>query len=81
MDGGKVARLRLLLRLEAADARTDSSACYEVCYVRNVRTITHRELRNNSAEILRRVANGEAMEVSNRGVVVATLTPATTVKL
>ncbi|UNX56137.1 type II toxin-antitoxin system prevent-host-death family antitoxin [Georgenia sp. TF02-10] len=41
-------------------------------------TITHRELRNNSADILRRVAAGEAMEVTNRGVVVAYLSPAAT---
>lgn len=38
-------------------------------------TITHRELRNNSADVLRRVVAGEAMEVTNRGVVVAHLTP------
>jgi len=38
-------------------------------------TITHRELRNNSAEILRRVAEGEAFDVSNNGVVVAHLSP------
>ncbi len=41
-------------------------------------TITHRELRNNSADILRRVAAGEAMEVTNRGVVVAYLSPTAT---
>lgn len=41
-------------------------------------TITHRELRNNSAEVLRRVCAGEAMEVTNRGVVVAYLSPAST---
>ncbi|RGE22379.1 type II toxin-antitoxin system Phd/YefM family antitoxin [Leucobacter sp. wl10] len=41
-------------------------------------TITHRELRNNSADVLRRVAAGEAMEVTNRGVVVAHLTPVAT---
>lgn len=39
-------------------------------------TITHRELRNNSAAILRRVAAGETMEVSNHGVIVARLSPA-----
>jgi prevent-host-death family protein len=39
-------------------------------------TITHRELRNNSAEVLRRVKAGEVMEVTNRGIVVARLTPA-----
>ncbi|GAA2098567.1 MULTISPECIES: type II toxin-antitoxin system Phd/YefM family antitoxin [Brevibacterium] len=38
-------------------------------------TITHRELRNNSADVLRRVAAGEAMEVTNHGVVVAHLSP------
>jgi len=41
-------------------------------------TITHRELRNNSAEILRRVAAGEAIAVTNRGVVVAHLSPTAT---
>lgn len=41
-------------------------------------TITHRELRNNSADVLRRVAAGETMEVTNRGVVVAHLSPAAT---
>lgn len=38
-------------------------------------TISHRELRNNSAEVLRRVAGGEAFEVTNRGVAVARLSP------
>lgn len=37
--------------------------------------ITHRELRNNSGEILRRVAAGEVLEVTNHGVVVAVLLP------
>lgn len=41
-------------------------------------TITHRELRNNSADVLRRVAAGEAMEVTNHGVVVAYLSPTAT---
>lgn len=41
-------------------------------------TITHRELRNNSAEVLRRVAAGEAMDVTNRGVIVAHLSPVAT---
>lgn len=48
------------------------------CYTRGMTTITHRELRNNSAEVLRRVAAGEAMEITNRGVVVAYLSPAPT---
>lgn len=38
-------------------------------------TISHRELRNNSAEILRRVAAGETFDVTNHGVVVAELGP------
>jgi len=44
-------------------------------------TITHRELRNHSADVLRRVAAGEAMEITNRGVVVAYLSPAATPSL
>ncbi len=38
-------------------------------------TIAHREPRNNSADVLRRVAAGEMMEVTNHGVVVAYLSP------
>jgi len=52
--------------------------CYASCYFSGMATITHRELRNNSADVLRRVAAGESMEVTNRGVVVAHLTPAET---
>lgn len=37
--------------------------------------IAHRELRNNSAEILRRVAAGESFEITNHGKVVAVLQP------
>lgn len=37
--------------------------------------IPHRELRNNSAEILRRVARGESFEITNHGEVVAVLEP------
>lgn len=33
--------------------------------------IPHRELRNNSSEVLRRVAEGEVFRVTNHGVVVA----------
>ena len=47
-------------------------ACYEVMAVS---TITHRELRNNSASILRRVQAGETFEVTNNGEPVALLSP------
>ena len=38
-------------------------------------TIAHRELRNNSSDILRRVAEGESFEITNNGKVVAELVP------
>lgn len=41
--------------------------------------IAHRDLRNSSAEILRRVAAGESFEVTNHGEVVAVLSPPGTV--
>lgn len=44
-----------------------------LCYVR---TITHREMRNNSGEILRAVEGGETIQISNRGRVVAVISPA-----
>ena len=40
-----------------------------------MRTISHRELRNNSAEVLRAVAAGEAFEITNHGEVAAVLVP------
>jgi prevent-host-death family protein len=40
-----------------------------------VRTISHRELRNNSAEVLRQVSAGEIVEVTNHGEVAAVLVP------
>lgn len=39
------------------------------------RTIPHRELRNNSSAVLRQVQNGETIEVTNNGEVVAVLVP------
>lgn len=39
-------------------------------------TISHRELRNDSSAILRKVAAGQSMTVTNRGEVVARLVPA-----
>ncbi|HET7388032.1 MAG TPA: type II toxin-antitoxin system prevent-host-death family antitoxin [Nocardioidaceae bacterium] len=41
-----------------------------------MRTISHRELRNNSSAVLREIENGESVAVTNRGEVVATLVPA-----
>lgn len=40
-----------------------------------MRTISHREFRNNSSEVLRQVAAGEIIEVTNHGVVAAVLVP------
>ena len=39
------------------------------------RTIPHRELRNDSSAVLRAVQNGETIEVTNNGEVVAILVP------
>ena len=39
------------------------------------RTIPHRELRNNSSAILREVAAGETIRITNHGEVVAVLVP------
>lgn len=39
------------------------------------KTIAHRELRNYSSDVLRRVQAGETIEVTNHGEVVAVLTP------
>lgn len=38
-------------------------------------TISHREMRNNSSEVLRRVERGEAFTITNRGEPVARLIP------
>ncbi|SDO40310.1 prevent-host-death family protein [Cryobacterium flavum] len=40
-----------------------------------MRTIAHRDLRNNSAEVLRAVRDGETLQVTNHGEVVAVLSP------
>lgn len=39
-------------------------------------TLAHRDLRNRSAEVLRRVQAGETFQVTNHGEVVAVLAPA-----
>ncbi len=38
-------------------------------------TVTHREMRNQSGEILRRVAGGETIQVTNHGEVAALIVP------
>lgn len=43
-----------------------------MCYME---TITHREMRNRSGEILRRVAAGESIQVSNNGRPAALIVP------
>lgn len=40
-----------------------------------MRTISHRELRNSSSEVLRAVSAGEIIEVTNHGEVAAVLVP------
>jgi prevent-host-death family protein len=40
-------------------------------------TISHREMRNQSADILRRVEAGESIQVTNRGHIAAVIVPAT----
>jgi prevent-host-death family protein len=40
-----------------------------------MQTLSHRDLRNNSAEVLRRAASGESMVVTNNGVPVAVVGP------
>ena len=40
-----------------------------------VRTIPHRELRNNSSAVLRDVSQGETIQITNHGEVVAILVP------
>ena len=41
-------------------------------------TVTHREMRNNSGEILRRVEAGESVRVTNNGRVAALIVPPAT---
>jgi prevent-host-death family protein len=43
-----------------------------------MRTVTHREMRNESGEILRLVANGETIQVTNHGQVAALIVPPST---
>ncbi len=40
-----------------------------------MRTVTHREMRNQSGDILRHVADGETIQVTNNGQVAALIVP------
>lgn len=40
-----------------------------------MKTVTHREMRNQSGDILRRVADGETIQVTNNGHVAALIVP------
>jgi prevent-host-death family protein len=40
-----------------------------------MRTVTHREMRNQSGDILRHVADGETIQVTNNGHVAALIVP------
>lgn len=51
---------------------TTSTQRATLCYMR---TVTHREMRNSSGEILRAVAAGETVQVTNNGVVAAVIGP------
>ncbi|HWI31376.1 MAG TPA: type II toxin-antitoxin system prevent-host-death family antitoxin [Microbacterium sp.] len=41
-----------------------------------MRSVTHREMRNNSAELLRRVEAGESVMITNHGKAAAVISPA-----
>lgn len=40
-----------------------------------MKTVTHREMRNNSGEIIRAVAAGETFQVTNNGQIAAVISP------
>ncbi len=59
---------------DASDNASDQTGVAH-CYTSMMTTVAHRELRNNSADLLRRAAAGESFEVTNNGRVVAMLVP------
>ncbi len=67
VDSGNRDGMTRLMRLCRA-AKLSATLCY-------VRTVTHREMRNNSGEILRAVAMGESVRVTNNGQVAAVIVP------
>ena len=46
------------------------------CYIVGMETVTHREMRNRSGDILRRVEAGESVRVTNNGHLAALIVPA-----
>ena len=60
------------------DGREQEPRCATRATLVRMRSISHRELRNQSGEVLRQVARGETYEVTNHGQVVARLSPPTT---
>lgn len=52
-------------------------ACATRCYASAVKTISQRELRNDNAEVIRGVEQGETYTVTRRGVPIARLVPLT----
>ncbi|MDA8401249.1 MAG: type II toxin-antitoxin system prevent-host-death family antitoxin [Actinomycetota bacterium] len=57
------------------DSRTRVSCATIATEEVTVRTISHRELRNNSSKVLHAVSAGETIEVTNHGEVTAVLMP------
>lgn len=58
-------------RVEAGDVGLKGRGDDAVLPVRHMRTVTHREMRNGSGEILRAVAAGETVQVTNNGQIAA----------
>ncbi len=55
--------------------QASQKVCATLC---DVRTVTHREMRNQSGEILRYVADGETIQVTNNGRIAALIVPPST---
>lgn len=55
--------------------------CYGAIIGATMQTITHRELRNRSADVLRAVEAGETFQITNHGRIAAVLSPPTLSRL
>jgi len=67
-EADAVADSEVLALLLGADTTRRATLC-------DMRTVTHREMRNQSGEILRDVADGETVQVTNHGRVAALIVP------